>query len=81
MRDALETLCQILGSATCDGEFEWPEGLLKSWLMIRQQGDEARYMGMYSTAKKQGQILRNRCFWTSKRRSLADHQKARHGGH
>mmetsp|Transcript_22683 Transcript_22683/g.42721 ORF Transcript_22683/g.42721 Transcript_22683/m.42721 type:complete len:130 (+) Transcript_22683:185-574(+) len=51
--DALEPFCQkILESATCDGDFEWSEGLLKSWIMIQRQGDEAKFMGMYSKAKK-----------------------------
>mmetsp|Transcript_3995 Transcript_3995/g.7253 ORF Transcript_3995/g.7253 Transcript_3995/m.7253 type:complete len:83 (-) Transcript_3995:250-498(-) len=35
---AVENVCEkVLESATIDWEFQWPDGLLKSWHMIRAQ--------------------------------------------
>mmetsp|Transcript_30824 Transcript_30824/g.69332 ORF Transcript_30824/g.69332 Transcript_30824/m.69332 type:complete len:177 (+) Transcript_30824:160-690(+) len=60
---------EILESATIDWKFQWPDGLLKSWHMIRAQGDEDAYIAMWMKSEAERKVTKgfcSKCWWASK---------------
>mmetsp|Transcript_9416 Transcript_9416/g.17426 ORF Transcript_9416/g.17426 Transcript_9416/m.17426 type:complete len:128 (+) Transcript_9416:186-569(+) len=68
--EAVEELSEkVLERATLDWEFQWPDGLLKSWHVIRAQGQEDKYEAMWNNSHAERKKIKPLCFtcwWASK---------------